>query len=127
MRGPLLAAVIAYHCAPEANRIVKHRGERTDRAPTFGRVGGLLRVPGSAFVLIVWSTAAAGQTLPLPAVPAREPPSTEATGDAADDEAAAGARRPRGWEYALGVGAGWDGNIDVLVPDGPSSYAVIPK
>lgn len=53
------------------------------------------------------------QTLPVPALPV----------EAAEAEA----RRPPPWEYALGAGAGWDSNIDFLVPDGPRGLAVLPR
>jgi hypothetical protein len=35
--------------------------------------------------------------------------------------------RPRPWEYAVGAGLGWDGNMHFLVPDGPSALAVVPR
>ena len=62
------------------------------------------------------------QTLPVPALP---PPAR--TEPVSAREVAADSTRPRPWEYALGVGVGWDGNIDFLVPDGPSGFAVVPR
>jgi hypothetical protein len=41
-------------------------------------------------------------------------------------EAAAAAPLPR-WEYGFALGAGWDHNVDFLVPDGPSAAAVLPR
>ena len=35
--------------------------------------------------------------------------------------------RPRAWDYGLGVGFGYDSNIEFLVPDGPSSFGVVPR
>ena len=62
------------------------------------------------------------QTLPVPAPPRSPEPGPSALPDAVPD-----VPRPRPWEYALGAGFGWDGNIDFLVPDGPSGLAVVPR
>ena len=65
--------------------------------------------------LLVLSTGPLGaQTLPLPTVPPEPVPETSVG-------------RPRPWEYALGTGIGWDGNIDFLVPHGRSGVAVAPR
>jgi hypothetical protein len=76
------------------------------RPPLLGGVTGLL----------VLTTRLAAQTLPVPTLPPEAP-----------SEAALEAARPRPWEYAVGAGVGWDGNIDFLVPDGPSGLAVVPR
>jgi hypothetical protein len=54
------------------------------------------------------------QTLPVPALPA-------------DGALAAEPRRPPPWEYALGLGTGYDSNIDFLVPDGPRGALFLPR
>jgi hypothetical protein len=69
------------------------------------------------------------QTLPVPALPPQEPPQAGTTGQKAGTttvEPPAEAR-PRPWEYGLGVGVGYDSNIDFRVPDGPSSLALSPR
>jgi hypothetical protein len=70
----------------------------------------------AAVGLLVLATRLPAQTLPVPVLPPEPAP-----------EAAPEAARPRPWEYAIGVGVGWDGNIDFLVPDGPSGLAVSPR
>jgi putative beta-barrel porin BBP2 len=72
-------------------------------------------LPGAAMGLLVLTTRLAAQTLPMPASPQPVP------------EAVPETARPRPWEYALGAGVGWDGNMDFLVPDGPSGLAVVPR
>lgn len=89
---------------------------------------GLRARGGPVLALTLLSSAASAQTLPVPSLPPTGDQSTmDDAGAAILDTAVATRRPPRGWEYALGVGGGWDSNIDVLVPDGPSSYAVVPK
>ncbi|HXK10019.1 MAG TPA: outer membrane beta-barrel protein [Vicinamibacteria bacterium] len=77
--------------------------------------------------LAVSSPPARAQTLPMPALPPEEPPA-DTTGP--DEITAVGpaARevRPPPWELGLGFGVGYDSNIDFLVPDGPSSWAMQP-
>lgn len=72
------------------------------------------------------------QTLPMPTLPT--PPPVADPGDAAptsgtglDALGSAGGARPRPWDYGLGVGIGYDSNIDFRVPDGPSSWGVTPR
>jgi hypothetical protein len=83
----------------------------------------------AAIGLCVLSTASSAQTQPMPVLPL-EPLTVDPTNP---DETSAGAvgaaslARPQPWEYGLGVGAGWDSNIDFLVPDGASSTAISPR
>jgi hypothetical protein len=65
---------------------------------------------GLACLLLVAASAGA-QTLPVPLLP----PAPEAP------------VHPRGWEYAIGAGFGYDTNIDFLKPDGPSGFAFTPR
>ena len=83
--------------------------------------------------LCVLSTASFAQTQPMPVLPPEEPvtvdpasPGKTAAGQG-DASGAASLARPQPWEYGLGVGAGWDSNIDFRVPDGPSSSAIVPR
>jgi len=76
----------------------------------------------AAMGLLTLTTRLPAQTLPVPAVPRHTEPSPLSLPDAVPDTT-----RPRPWEYALGLGVGWDGNIDYLVPDGPSGVAVVPR
>lgn len=79
----------------------------------------------------------AAQTVPMPALPPEPAPEAEAvpsspepppgTRPRADAAARLAAAQPRPWVYALGVGAGWDSNIDFLLPDGPSGTALSPR
>jgi hypothetical protein len=84
------------------------------------------------FVLLALSSGLSAQTQPMPALP-QEPPAGDpaspdrATAAGLDALGAARQERPQPWEYGLGVGAGWDSNIDFQVPDGPSSWAVSPR
>jgi hypothetical protein len=55
---------------------------------------------------------ASAQTRPVPALPA---------------DAERAPTRPGGWEYVVGLGLGWDSNIDFLVPEGPSDASLIPR
>jgi len=72
-------------------------------------------VLGTALGLLNLTARLAAQTLPAPALPTPHP--------AEVDEAPA---RRGPWDYAVGAGIGWDGNIDFLVPNGPSGVAVVP-
>jgi hypothetical protein len=83
------------------------------------RVDALLAAP---MVLLVLTTRLPAQTLPVPTLPRQPDPGPSPLPEAVSDTA-----RPRPWEYALGAGIGWDGNIDFLVPDGPSGVAVVPR
>ena len=78
----------------------------------------LPRRAASALLPIALATPVAAQTRPMPALP---PEAVEAAPDLGVPE------RPRDWEYALGLGAGWDSNIDFLVPDGPSGASLLPR
>jgi hypothetical protein len=72
---------------------------------------------------LILAPALRAQTLPLPTLPpeqTREAGPTPGTAPPAPE-------RPRRWEYGLGVGAGYDSNIDFRVPDGPSSWAISPR
>lgn len=89
---------------------------------------------GAAAGLLAVAAAARSQTLPVPTLP--EETSTDAParpGTVQDDAASARIAeaqvetRPARWEYGLGLGLGWDSNIDFLVPDGPEGYVVVPR
>ena len=77
------------------------------------------------------------QTLPMPVLPPEPPPVPEAAppptvpepgAPPPPEEVEAGAPRPaRPWEYELGVGGGWDSNIDFLIPNGPGGAALFPR
>lgn len=71
---------------------------------------------GAALGLLALTTRLPAQTLPVPTLPPE--PVIEATEETA---------RPQPWEYAVGAGVGWDGNIEFLVPDGSSGLAVVPR
>ncbi len=78
------------------------------------------------------SHAAFAQTRPMPVLPPDPPVTADpSTGQPAagqvDTVNAAGIVRPQPWEYGFGLGAGWDSNISFLVPDGPSSTAIVPR
>jgi len=60
--------------------------------------------------LFALATRLGAQTLPVPSL---TPPAETAP-------------LPQGWEYCFGTGIGRDGNIDFLVPDGPSGVAIAP-
>ena len=70
---------------------------------------------GLASVLACAAGPARAQTNRLPTLPERP--------------VADGPSAPKGrdWEYALGGGVGWDSNLDFLIPDGPSSSALLPR
>jgi len=78
--------------------------------------------------LAVSSPPARAQTLPMPALPPEEPPA-DTTGPDETTAAGSAARevRPPPWELGLGFGVGYDSNIDFLLPDGPSSWSVMPQ
>ena len=62
------------------------------------------------------------QTAPLPVLPPQPEPSPgpESPGEAQPVPGRPGEaqQRPQPWEYAQGLGGGWDSNIDFRVPDG---------
>jgi hypothetical protein len=99
------------------------------------RVG--LRLLGAAIGLFVLATGLTAQTLPVPVLPSENAPEPEPTLPSnlrpegppplAEAVAAAAPAAPRPWDLALGVGGGWDSNIDFLVPNGPSGAAVFPR
>ena len=84
-------------------------------------------------LLTVFDPPAAAQTQPMPQLPGAAGPSQDppaghpgVAGPPAA-EPLASVTRLRAWEYSLGVGARWDGNIDFLSPDGPRGLALIPR
>lgn len=83
--------------------------------------------------LLALSTVVSAQTLPMPKIPPEAPPaedpaaSTPATADSPETLGTATQVRPRPWDYGLGVGVGWDSNVQFLVPDGQSSSAISPR
>jgi hypothetical protein len=83
------------------------------------------------FGTLVLATIASAQTLPVPTLPPEPPPAvgptTPGQGVPAVEAGALAPARPRRWEYGLGVGVGYDSNIDFRVPDGPSSWAISPR
>ena len=80
---------------------------------------------------LILASRLAAQTLPVPTLPPERPPDTgPTTPDQGAPAAEAGARAiepPRRWEYGLGVGVGYDSNIEFLLPEGPSSWAISPR
>jgi hypothetical protein len=86
---------------------------------------------------LILVTTLAAQTLPMPILPPEPAPVPEPTPAPTvpepgppplGEELETGAPRPaRPWEYELGVGGGWDSNIDFLIPNGPGSVAVFPQ
>src|SRR5712691_3659703 len=96
-----------------------------------------LRPLRALIVLLVLTGRLAAQTLPVPVLPPQPAPEPEPTpspkGSQQESLARAeplegpGPARPRPWEYVLGASIGWDGNIDFLVPNGPSGVAVVPR
>jgi hypothetical protein len=88
-----------------------------------------VRIAGSLVSLLFLAPGLAAQTQTLPTLPGPDAAaSTDASAESPDEATATRsepARRP--WEYALGAGLGWDSNIDVAIPGGPSSIAVIPR
>jgi putative beta-barrel porin BBP2 len=100
------------------------------------RNGG--RLAASAMGVLLLATRLAAQTQPMPELPpepAPEPgPDVESAATAKDPQPVSPTARdlparprPRPWDYAFGVGAGWDSNIDFVVPDGPRGAAVTPR
>lgn len=86
----------------------------------------------AAVGLLLLAGTMAAQTLPVPALPPEQPPNVVpgAPGQGvptADVGVAPGVQPRRPWEYGLGVGIGYDSNIDFIVPDGPSSWAISPR
>lgn len=79
--------------------------------------------------LCVLSTASSAQTQPMPTLPPEpltiDPTSPDKT--AAGTGGPASATRPQPWEYGLGLGAGWDSNIEFREPDGPSGATITPR
>ena len=79
---------------------------------------------------LILASGLSAQTAPVPTLPLppQAPPGTGATpktpvtGASATDTAA-----PAQWDYGLGVGVGYDSNIDFRMPDGPSSWALTPR
>lgn len=96
-------------------------------ARTVGRVA----VAGLGVLLV--STVALAQTQPMPVLPPERPPAADPANPGAPpapglDPLGAGApARPRAWDYGLGIGVGYDSNIEFLVPDGPSSVGIVPR
>jgi hypothetical protein len=97
------------------------------------RVGRL--AAGVVVGVLALSTGLSAQTRPMPVLP-QEPPAADPADPADPGRAAAGGldtlgaargERPEAWEYGLGVGAGWDSNIEFQVPDGPSSSSISPR
>jgi hypothetical protein len=62
------------------------------------------------------------QTLPVPS-----PPPLEREGPPSEPGVLPESIRVPSWEYALGFGAGWESNIDFLVPNGPSGLSLSPR
>jgi hypothetical protein len=96
----------------------------------------MTRFPATTVALLLLASGLTAQTLPTPPPPPEPPPEAEPeppgkappTGPTPHGEAAEiPSARPRPWEYALGAGAGWDSNIDFLIPDGPSGLALSPR
>ncbi len=88
---------------------------------------------GTVAGLLAFSTGLAAQTLPLPALPADDPvAATDPTDPAAPPVAEVAApgepihERGRAWEYGLGLGAGWDSNIEFREPS-LSSWLISPR
>jgi hypothetical protein len=87
----------------------------------------------SAYVLVgtvVFATTLSAQTQPVPNLPPPEPPPDAASATPGDEDSGAGGSgsggRPQ-WHYDLGVGAGYDSNINYRVSEGPSSWAITPR
>ena len=68
-----------------------------------------------ACALLALAASAGAQTLRIPTLPERHQLDTSPE------------RKGREWEYSLGAGAGWDSNLDFLIPDGPSEPALLPR
>jgi hypothetical protein len=94
------------------------------------RAVGRLAVAGLGLLLV--STVALAQTQPMPVLPPERPPAADPASPGAPtapglDSLGAVPSRPRAWDYGLGVGVGYDSNIEFLVPDGPSSIGIVPR
>ena len=87
------------------------------------------RTAGALVGMLLFSTALSAQTLSLPTFPSAEPPEDDqgALVSAAQRAAPAPESRPRPWDYRLGMGVGYDSNIEFLVPGGPGSLALSPR
>jgi hypothetical protein len=89
-----------------------------------------------ALAALLSATAASAQTNPVaeppselsPSNPDDEPADTEPTDTEAqsNEGGSVGLGAPARWNYGVGAGVGYDGNIGFRVPDGPSSWAVSP-
>jgi hypothetical protein len=92
-------------------------------AAVFGSVVGLCLLPALA----------TGQTLPVPLIPdserAARTSSRPAGAEPADALVAAleTPTKPQPWEYAFGLGAGWDSNIDFVATKGPRGGSLSPR
>ena len=87
---------------------------------------------GTAMVgFLTATTGLSAQTLPLPPLPPEQvvqdvpPPKEEGAAPAPLEPVPQ--PRPRLWEYSLGAGVGWDGNIEFAKPDGPSGVVFAPR
>jgi hypothetical protein len=95
----------------------RHRLRVSARQPV-GAVAGLLLL----------ASALSAQTLPVPVLPPEQPaptgldPQAAAAGASFTEPVATGQ-----WDYGLGLGVGYDSNIDFRAPGGPSSWAVSPR
>jgi hypothetical protein len=92
--------------------------------------------------MLVLATAALAQTQPLPSLPPpvveptptpppTSPPNQSSSKDPAlvppvEDPGPVPQLRPE-WDYALALGGRYDTNIDFLIPDGPSGFAIVPR
>jgi hypothetical protein len=93
------------------------------------RVKTLLRRAYTVVGTVVLATVASAQTLPVPTLPPEEPPDAPAPGEEppATDDGGPATSGPPPWVYMLGVGFGYDSNINFRVADGPSSWALSPR
>jgi hypothetical protein len=96
-----------------------------------------LRILCAAMGPLIVATTLTAQTLPMPVLPPEPPPVPDPTAPAglpepganprAEELETGGPRPARPWEYELGMGGGWDSNIDFLVPNGPGGVALSPR
>ena len=92
---------------------------------------------GAAIGVLVLAARLTAQTLPVPVLPPEPAPEPEATPSPGGPQQGTPARvepvdapeaaRPRAWEYAVGAGVNWDGNVEFLVPGGRGGIAVVPS
>jgi hypothetical protein len=88
---------------------------------------------GGALGLWLLPSLATAQTLPVPVLPDSEPAGRSAArppGQGSADALIATLETPpraRPWEYAFGLGAGWDSNIDFVANKGPRGGSVSPR